>query len=756
MTDEERRELNEVRAALHGLRAQLDAAEARLRRLETAEPAPAPPASEDAAGGVLPADAVAEPSRQRRSRQRPPPRSGPRPPREPAPLERHIRAFLSEVNPLSIFGVLMLLGGVSILFKYAVDNAWIGPAAQVLIGMGAGAGFLAAGEYYQRKDWPRFAPVLVGAGQGLLFLAVYFGQQQYHIIPAPFAFALYVLFTTVVAMQSVRYDAIGLALWGLVGGYLTPVLASTGSAHFVFVSTYLLVLNAGVFALAYARGWQPLRWMAFLLTEPYLLVWVITYLNTPHGTRWLELHWLLPYLAAFFVYFAVMSAWRSVVRRTPMDRAEAALTVLNGAVHFWYAWVLLGRQHERELGGAALAVAALYLAGTVLLGRREERDTRATSVCAGMAAAFLLLATPFLVDGPYITILWCTEAVLLAWIAALPRFAVLQYHVVVALGLVLLRLITDDRLFAPGWMHTGEAYIPFSHLRSYPPLAAVIAFGLVGRLLGRASVSRIRLGWILVPGVIVLIAAVDGEAYRTAAGMLAPGAPRALRELVQAGLLVSVMGALWVSALRPLARGAVPWRALLGCAALLTVWVAEVLFWPTSYGGMTRILEPEVGLWWLHVGVLLLIPLLLFYWWLMRTAPDEAFGQNRAQLRIACFAAAVIITMFLLRREIFAVTHAPPLRGLFPLDARRASYRMLLSLSYAALAFGIYLRAVWKDERPRLYVAYALYVFTAVKVILLDIESSNQLYRGFSVVLVGIILMLSHYFAERQRTRLTP
>ena len=109
--------------------------------------------------------------------------------------------------------------------------------------------------------------------------------------------------------------------------------------------------------------------------------------------------------------------------------------------------------------------------------------------------------------------------------------------------------------------------------------------------------------------------------------------------------------------------------------------------------------------------------------------------------------------MLLLRREVFAITHAPPLMDWLAESARRASYRTILSLSYALLAFGVYLSAVRNGVRIRLWAAYALYVFTAFKVYVFDLESQNQLYRAFSLLVFAGILFVSSYFANREQRR---
>ena len=188
-------------------------------------------------------------------------------------------------------------------------------------------------------------------------------------------------------------------------------------------------------------------------------------------------------------------------------------------------------------------------------------------------------------------------------------------------------------------------------------------------------------------------------------------------------------------------------------AVLLCVFTFEVLVGSSSYLQMSRVLEDGLGLWWLHVGALMLAPLAVVLTWLSRTAPERAGRFGRAQLQALLFGAALVVAMLVLRREIFAITHAPPLMDLFADTARRASYRTLLSLAFALLAFGVYLSAVRSGDRMRLYAAYALYVFTAFKVYVFDLESQNQLYRAFSLLVFAAILFVSSHFASRQQRR---
>ncbi|MEE8580930.1 MAG: DUF2339 domain-containing protein [Myxococcota bacterium] len=731
MPEDEAAEIAALRSTLNQLSQLLRTSDERLRRLEGG-PAQAP-ASPPSQAAAPPASAPARPSAG----------SAVPKPRRPRALETWLRSFLTEGNPLNKLGALSLIFGAVIVFKYAVDNQWLGPTGRIGLGFLVGAGLFALGEVYARRGWQGFASGLVGAGNGVLFVAVYFGQQQYAIIPAGVAFGLYVLLTATVVTQSLRYDGPALAVWGLLGGYLTPVLASTGSGDYVFLSSYLLVLNSGVFAVAYHRNWQPLKWMAFALTVPYTALWVIDFLAHSHETRWLELHWLLPFLGVFFLYFAAIPTWRSLVKREPIDVFGQALTVMNGAVHFGLAAALLYEDHRAWLGVVSVLAAFVYVVISRQVVRQPTIDGRALRVFSGTAAAFLLLATPFLATGSAITLVWCAETVFLAWVCTQPRFGFLVLHVVAMLGIIALRLIGFDSLFRPMWVDTTRYYLPFTELRSYPPFLAALTFALVARFLRQVPDLRLPLGRIVAVALFIGVAALHGESTRLARLVFVPFASSDLQDLVRAGLLVGFASALWFGVLARSVRTPLPWLASFGFSALLLVFIGNVLIWPGRFGG--------AYLGWMHLAVLLMLPLVFLLFQLLRDAPERALAFNRQQLQAACLAAAVLVVMLLLRREVFAITHAPPIADLFSNTARQSAYNMLLSLCYALVAFGLYLNALRNQQRLRLRAAYALYLFTAFKVYLFDLEAQNQLYRAFSLLAFAALLFVSSYFANRRR-----
>ena len=94
-----------------------------------------------------------------------------------------------------------------------------------------------------RPARPRLAPAacarratasrLQGGGVGVLYLTVFAAFRLYGVLPAPLAFALLLGLVAASGVLAVRQESLALAMLGAAGGFLAPVLASTGQGSHV-------------------------------------------------------------------------------------------------------------------------------------------------------------------------------------------------------------------------------------------------------------------------------------------------------------------------------------------------------------------------------------------------------------------------------------------------------------------------------------------------------------------------------------------
>src|SRR5579859_5908634 len=155
-------------------------------------------------------------------------------------------------------GIIAVLIGVALFLKLAFDNQWIGATARVLIGLVSGAALIAWSERFRVKGYGGFSYSLKAVGSGVLYLSLWAAFSMYQLIPAGVAFAGMVLVTVANAFIAWRQSAELLAVYAIVGAFLTPLLLSTGRNEEGFLFSYLLLMNAAMATLLLLKGWDRL------------------------------------------------------------------------------------------------------------------------------------------------------------------------------------------------------------------------------------------------------------------------------------------------------------------------------------------------------------------------------------------------------------------------------------------------------------------------------------------------------------------
>lgn len=258
-------------------------------------------------------------------------------------------------------GILAVFIGMAWFLKLAIDNHWIGPAGRVLIGIVAGTALIAWSERFRSRGFAGFSYSLKAVGTGVLYLSLWAAYSLFYLIPAPVAFIAMVLITGVNGLMAWTQESELLALYALIGGYLTPLLLSSGENHQIALFTYLFVLNVATLVLAVVRPWSRLLAVAFAGSLFYFVLWSFTYYSLDQFAS-----------TAFFlaIYFLLFALAPRLVRAQDAHKANIfALHVLpfaNAALSFFGFYILL----DSPAGdGAQSLAAALFAAFYFILMR---------------------------------------------------------------------------------------------------------------------------------------------------------------------------------------------------------------------------------------------------------------------------------------------------------------------------------------------------------------------------------------------------
>src|SRR3984893_13571673 len=176
------------------------------------------------------------------------------------------------------------IGAVAFIFKYAVDNQWIGERGRIILGVLAGLACLGIGDRIWRSGQHTYAQAISGLGIAILYLSFYASFAFYHLLSHAWPFVLMALTTVVSAALALRYTAPAIAALGLIGGYLTPVLLSTGVDRPAVLFGYIMLLDLGAMALVRIRKWRGFEILAFLATAFLYWTWFTAHFTAEKET----------------------------------------------------------------------------------------------------------------------------------------------------------------------------------------------------------------------------------------------------------------------------------------------------------------------------------------------------------------------------------------------------------------------------------------------------------------------------------------
>ncbi|HKR54416.1 MAG TPA: DUF2339 domain-containing protein [Chthoniobacterales bacterium] len=173
-------------------------------------------------------------------------------------------------------GGFALFLGVAFFVKYSFEHNLIPPELRVAIGFLAGIALVGGGMLLKRKENVITAQTLCATGILILYAVTFACRAFYHfpffgLIPT---FALMALITTAAFLLAVRMNALVVAILGIAGGFLTPVVLSTGQDNPLGLFGYIALLDIGLLAAARRKEWASLPILGAVGTVLMQVAWV--------------------------------------------------------------------------------------------------------------------------------------------------------------------------------------------------------------------------------------------------------------------------------------------------------------------------------------------------------------------------------------------------------------------------------------------------------------------------------------------------
>jgi uncharacterized membrane protein len=288
-------------------------------------------------------------------------------------------------------GGLALFLGVAFFVKYSFEHNLIPPELRVAIGFVVGVSLLTGGLLLKRKENAVTAQTLCATGVLVLYAVTFACRSYYHfaffgLIPT---FLLMTLITAVAFLLAVRLNAIVVAVLGIAGGFLTPILLSTGQDHPLGLFVYIALLDIGLLALAQRQRWNVLPILGAVGTALMQFAWITTFFVPEKYFDGNKVLVVMAVFAGFQGLFLAAVAWSK--RTGKMNRELVGCALGLAAVAMLSTFYLLSFQTIAQRPALLFGYLFIVDLGVLTLTLLQSRLVIANAL-AGLAAFTLLAA----------------------------------------------------------------------------------------------------------------------------------------------------------------------------------------------------------------------------------------------------------------------------------------------------------------------------------------------------------------------------
>jgi len=360
--------------------------------------------------------------------------------------------FIGE-NLISKIGILILILGVGIGAKYAIDHDMISPLTRIILGYAVGAGLMAFAIKLKEK-YENFSAVLVSGAIAIMYFITYAAYDFYAIIPQALAFILMVIFTSFTVVAAIKYNKQVIAHIGLVGAYAVPFLLSDGSGRVGVLFTYIAIINIGILILSFKKYWKPLFYISFGLTW---LIFVSWRMDLGAGDKFFGISLL--FSTIFFLTFYITNLAYKVSRKETFGFSDIVMLILNSFIYYGIGYFILSENKNSValLGLFTLANAVIHFVVSLIIYKKELADKNLFYLILAMVITFITMAVPVQLDGGWVTIAWSVEAAVLFYLARVKNIAVYEKLSFPLIFLAFLCLLQD--WYAYGDLPTANGLI---------------------------------------------------------------------------------------------------------------------------------------------------------------------------------------------------------------------------------------------------------------------------------------------------------
>ena len=339
-------------------------------------------------------------------------------------------------------GIIVLIIGLTIGVKYAIDIQLISPLIRIVLAYLAGIALFFV-SLKLRKDYELFSVILLSGAMASIYFTTYAAFEYYALIGRTVAFALMLLLTLFTVYNSLKYNRQEIAILSLVGAYGIPFFVGSNTGNIFGLFSFIFLVNTGILYLSTKKYWLTLTYLAFFTT------WII----------YLSLHLVRPgevynninlfFAVAFFILFLVSAVGSNLLKGRTISDYDNVLMIFNSIFFYVSLLVLYNSVGSVSMQQITVVFGIFYLITAFAAKKCLLNQNGFTNALFSIALVALVIYVAMKFEGFTVTIIWVLMAVLLFIIGMWYKIKMFRIASIILFATTLVKLlILDSRNFS--------------------------------------------------------------------------------------------------------------------------------------------------------------------------------------------------------------------------------------------------------------------------------------------------------------------
>lgn len=341
---------------------------------------------------------------------------------------------------INLVGIIVLLIGISIGVKYAIDKNLITPLTRIILAYAASACLFIL-SIILRKNYKGFSAILFSGAMASAYFTTYGAFTYYNLFSQTICFIIMVMIAVYTAVTSLKYNRQEIAITGMVGAYAIPLLISTNHENYVLLFSYILVMNAGILFISFKRSWKILNLLALIITWSFFNGWLL--FKYENANRF----YALVFMCVYYILFLLSAFAFNITKKIKLDRRQLLHILINNfALYVSLLSIFNASSSDAIAAMVSAACAILFFILAVAGNNFFHEETMLNRMHYAEALILIVLFISLEWSGLTITMLWTLTAIIVFALGIITKTVWPRLAAILLLGFTLLKLILLDSI----------------------------------------------------------------------------------------------------------------------------------------------------------------------------------------------------------------------------------------------------------------------------------------------------------------------